>query len=509
MPPLLIGIDSGTTNTKAILFDLDGNVLDTFSEGYEFADAEPGHIEQRPDDWWRAAANGIRQLAATARGHGEIKALAFSTQGGTVLPVDAKYEPLANAITWLDKRGARQYERICRRAPSEFFAERAGVNLGAGGVLAKIAWWRDERPDVYEAAAAFAQVNDYLVHKLVGRAVSDPSNVVIAGLYNLREDDWDEEILALAGLSSDRVAPIVHSGAALGEMLPDRARELGLSPGVVVASGGHDQYCGALGCGVVEPGLCSVTVGTSGVVFAQTDRHVRHPDGTLHAFCHSLPRQWYVMGVMLSAGGSFEWLKGTLRAHKEVSFDELTELAEGAAPGSDGLIFLPYLSGERMPHNDPLARGGWIGLTRRHGLASMVRSVMEGITFGLYDLLSIIRRLGAPVDRIVASGGATESSLWLQMLADVLDAEIVTTTVTQGAAFGAAMLAGIGAGVFGSGRQAAEALIQVTGGCSPNREAQKEYQEAHAIYGDLYPRLRDSFRAMNDFSQRSAPEPSA
>ena len=238
-------------------------------------------------------------------------------------------------------------------------------------------------------------------------------------------------------------------------------------------------------------------------MFAQADRHVRHPDGLLHAFCHSVRDQWYLMGVMLSAGGSFQWLRDTLSAHGEISFDQLTGLAGDVSAGSDGLIFLPYLSGERMPYDDPLARGGWIGLTQRHSLSHMVRSVMEGITFGLCDLLQTIRSLGTEIQSIYASGGATKSQLWRQMLADVFDAEIVTTNATQGAAFGAAMLAGIGVGVFRDAAAAAEATIVMTGSTEPDQQTHSVYESAFDLYRSLYPQLKSSFQEMAAFSSKS------
>jgi len=216
MKPLLIGIDSGTTSTKAILFDTAGRVLAEFSEGYEFADSEPGHIEQNAEDWWRAAANGIRHLAAAAKGKGQVRALALSTQGATVVPVEEEYRPLANAVTWLDKRAREQVERISAGLLPGFVVERTGMDLGAWGVLGKMAWWRDERPELFASAAAFAQVNDFLMHRLTGVNASDPSNAAIAGLYNLRTGGWAEDLLALADVSSARLAPLVRSGAPVG-----------------------------------------------------------------------------------------------------------------------------------------------------------------------------------------------------------------------------------------------------------------------------------------------------
>jgi xylulokinase len=268
-----------------------------------------------------------------------------------------------------------------------------------------------------------------------------------------------------------------------------------------VVAGAGDQPAQALGNGIVTPGKCSVTIGTSGVVFAQGKRYIPHPTGLLHSFCHAVRDQWYLMGVMLSAGGSFQWLRNTLRSIGTLDYDSLTGYAGEAPPGSEGLIFLPYLTGERVPHDDPRARGAWIGLNNRHSIEHLVRSVLEGITFGLYDSLNLIQELGLPVDTIYASGGAVRSRLWLQMLADVFRKEIQVTGVSEGAAYGAAMLAGIGTGEFSDAVEAASALVKITGSYHPGKQESSVYAEYYEQYRNLYPLLNETFSTLTGMTK--------
>jgi xylulokinase len=301
--------------------------------------------------------------------------------------------------------------------------------------------------------------------------------------------------------------PCTESDAVRGEVTGGAAAECGLRVGTPVVAGAGDQPAQALGSGIVRPGMCSVTIGTSGVLFAQGDRHLDHPSGLLHSFCHGVRGAWYLMGVMLSAGGSFQWLRNTLRALGPLSYERMNELAAAAPPGCEGLVFLPYLTGERCPHDDPHARGGWIGLNCRHGAPHLVRSVMEGITFGLCDSLQLMKDLGMSVRRIHASGGAAHNPLWLQMLADVFQVEIVTTNVAEGAAYGAAMLAGIGTGLFTDAAEAADALIRAGGATQPADAPRQAYEDAYGVFRSLYPALKPSFHALTNLARSGMPAP--
>jgi xylulokinase len=422
---------------------------------------------------------------------------------GLVL-LDKDRHSLRPCIMWNDQRSVQEAEDLTAKIGLETILAETSNPVFASFVAPKLEWVRRHEPEIYANIRHVLLPKDFISFMLTGNVVTEVSDASGTCLLNMERREWSETMVSKLGIPREWLPRCVESDDKVGEVTADAAVATGLSIGTAVVGGAGDQPAQSLGCGIVKPGLCSVTVGTSGVVFAQTDHHIRHPEGLLHAFCHSVRDQWYVMGVMLSAGGSFQWLKDTLSAHGEISFDQLTGLAGDVSPGSDGLVFLPYLSGERMPYDDPLARGGWIGLTQRHTLPHMVRAVMEGITFGLYDLLQIIRDLGMEIQTIYASGGATESELWRQMLADIFAAEIVTTNATQGAAFGAAMLAGIGTGVFKDATEAAEATIVVTGSTTPNQRDHAVYRSPFELYRSLYPQLKGSFRTMAEFSGKTA-----
>lgn len=501
----LLGIDIGTTGAKVILLEENGSISANVTEEYETSTPGPLWSEQQPADWWDAGCAGVkRALDASGTNNSQIKGVGVSGQMVGLVLLDRDGNALRPCIMWNDQRSVDEAEDLTAQIGLETILAETSNPLFASFVAPKLEWVRRHEPEVYAQVRHVLLPKDYITYMLTGNVATEVSDASGTCLLNMERRAWSDVMVSALDMPREWLPPCVESDEVVGEVSSEAAAATGLLQGTPVVGGAGDQPAQSLGCGIVEPGLCSVTVGTSGVVFAQADRHIRHPDGLLHAFCHSVRHQWYVMGVMLSAGGSFQWLRDTLSAHGQISFDQLTGLADHVSTGSDGLIFLPYLSGERMPYDDPLARGGWIGLTQRHSLSHLVRAVMEGITFGLYDLLQIIRSLGMEIQRIYASGGASESRLWRQMLADVFDAQIVTTNATQGAAFGAAMLAGIGAGVFKNAAEAAAATIVVTGSTDPNPQSHKVYERAFEMYRSLYPQLKGSFQEMAEFSSSNA-----
>ena len=501
----LLGIDIGTTGAKVILLEEDGSIAANVTEEYETSAPDPLWSEQKPSDWWEASCAGVKKvLEASGKNNSDIKGVGVSGQMVGLVLLDCDGNSLRPCIMWNDQRSVNEAEDLTAQIGIETILAETSNPLFASFVAPKLEWVRRHEPDVYAEVRHILLPKDYITYMLTGNVATEVSDASGTCLLNMERRAWSDAMVNALGIPKEWLPHCVESDEVVGEVRSEAEAASGLLKGTLVVGGAGDQPAQSLGCGIVKPGLCSVTVGTSGVVFAQADRHIRHPEGLLHAFCHSVRDQWYVMGVMLSAGGSFQWLRDTLSARGQISFDQLTGLAQDVSPGSDGLIFLPYLSGERMPYDDPLARGGWIGLTQRHSRAHLVRAVMEGITFGLYDLLQIIRGLGMDIESIYASGGASESGLWRQMLADVFDAEIVTTNATQGAAFGAAMLAGIGAGVFKNADEAAEATIVITGSTDPNPQSHKVYERAFEMYRSLYPQLKRSFQEMAEFSNRKA-----
>jgi xylulokinase len=314
-------------------------------------------------------------------------------------------------------------------------------------------------------------------------------------LFDLKARDWSPEILEKLGIDPAWMPRTFEGPEFTGRLTPEAAALTGLTVGTPVAAGGGDQAAQAVGVGAVEPGIVGLTVGTSGVVFATTPSALIEPEGRLHAFCHAVPGMWHFMGVMLSAAGSLQWYRDTLAL--DLSFDDLLKEAESVPAGSEGLQFLPYLSGERTPHPDPLARAAFIGLTLRHGRGHMTRAVLEGVAFGLKDSFTLIQNAGlGEIKQVRASGGGTKGALWRQILASVLEAELVTVNTTEGAAYGAALLAGVGAGAWSDVRGACSAAVKITGSTSPDPAQVETYRKAYLLYRELYPALKPSFDKM-------------
>jgi xylulokinase len=336
---------------------------------------------------------------------------------------------------------------------------------------------------------------DYIRLKLTGEYAMDKADGAGTVLFDLESRDWSNEILDKLRIDSAWMPRTFEGPEFTGRVTPEAAAATGLQEGTPVAAGGGDQAAQAVGVGAVEPGLLGLTVGTSGVVFATTPSALIEPEGRLHAFCHAVPGMWHFMGVMLSAAGSLQWYRDTLAP--TVNFDDLLKEAEMIPAGCEGLQFLPYLSGERTPHPDPLARGAFIGLTIRHGRAHMTRAVLEGVSFGLKDSFTLIQNAGlGEIKQVRASGGGTKGALWRQILASALDAELVTVNTSEGAAFGAALLAGVGAGAWSDVPGACKAVIKITGSTNPDPAQSEAYQKAYSLYRELYPALKPSFDKM-------------
>jgi xylulokinase len=335
---------------------------------------------------------------------------------------------------------------------------------------------------------------DYIRYQLNGEFAMDRAGGSGTILFDLKERTWSDELLTALDIPAEWLPPTFEGPQITGQVTFQAASETGLIAGTPVVGGAGDQAAQAVGVGAVEPGIIALTLGTSGVVFAPTESALIEPQGRLHAFCHAIPDRWHLMGVMLSAAGSLQWHRDTIAP--DLSFDELVDEALEISPGSEGLLFLPYLTGERTPYPDPLARGAWIGLTIRHRRAHLTRAVLEGVAFGLKDSFRLIQEAGLGiVDQVRVSGGGAKSQLWKQILADVLDVDLVTVNTTEGAAFGAALLAGVGAGMFASVPEACENTIQFTGSTSPS-SAVSAYQDYYPQYRALYPALADQFVAI-------------
>lgn len=493
----LLGIDVGTSGVKVILLGEKGEIVANLTEEYPSFSPRPQWSEQHPEDWWQATCRAVHKaLSQSGFKPSEVSGIGLSGQMVGLVALDERGNVVRPCIMWNDQRSAVETEELTEQIGLQTVLRETSNPLFATFVAPKLVWMRHNERDKYEQIRHIFMPKDYIVYRLTGHIGTEVSDASGTCLLNVRERRWSRVMMQVMEIPAEWLPPCTESDEIAGRVTSQAAEESGLSEGTPVVAGAGDQPAQALGSGIVRPGLCSVTIGTSGVVFAQGDRHIEHPEGLLHSFCHSVHGKWYLMGVMLSAGGSFQWLRDLFESLAPISYEDMTEQAAGAPPGCEGLVFLPYLTGERCPYDDPYARGGFIGLTPRHDVPHLIRAVMEGITFGLCDSVRLMRDLGMEINRIFASGGAVRSALWRQMLADVFDTEIVSTNVAEGAAYGAAMLAGIGTRQYADAIEAAEDLIRATDIAEPNPDIRKIYEDTYGTYRSLYPKLRGSFRIL-------------
>ncbi len=491
-----LGIDTSTTSSKALLIDESGAVVAVASSPHTLQTPRPLWSEQNPLEWWGAVSASIQSVLEKAGVGGEaVSAIGLTGQMHGLVLLDETGNVLRPAILWNDQRTQSQCDEIHARIGKEKFIQITGNVALTGFTAPKILWVAQHEPEVYAQAKHVLLPKDYIRYKLTGEYAMDKADGAGTVLFDLRVRDWSDEVLAALDIPREWMPPTFEGCQFTGRVSLEAAALTGLKAGTPVAAGGGDQAAQAVGVGAVEPGIVGLTVGTSGVIFATTPSALIEPEGRLHAFCHAVPGMWHFMGVMLSAAGSLQWYRDTLAPG--FSFDELLKEAETVPAGSEGLQFLPYLSGERTPYPDPLARGAFIGLTLRHGRGHMTRAVLEGVAFGLKDSFTLIQQAGlGTITQVRASGGGTKGALWRQILASVLEAELVTVNTAEGAAFGAALLAGVGFGAWADVPTACRAAVKITGSTQPEASQIQAYRQAYALYGELYPALKASFGKM-------------
>lgn len=491
-----LGIDTSTTSSKALLIDEQGNVITVASNPHTLQTPKPLWSEQDPREWWEAVAASIKSVLEKAGISGEqVGAVGLTGQMHGLVLLDDAGNVLRPAILWNDQRTQSQCDEIHDIIEKEKFIRITGNVALTGFTAPKILWVKENEPEVFAKAKHVLLPKDYVRLKLTGTYAMDKADGAGTVLFDLNARDWSDEVLSALDIPRAWMPKTFEGTEFTGYVTEEAAALTGLKVGTPVAAGGGDQAAGAVGVGAVEPGIVGLTVGTSGVMFATTPSALIEPEGRLHAFCHAVPGMWHFMGVMLSAAGSLQWYRDTLAPN--VSFDDLLKEAEAIPAGSEGLQFLPYLSGERTPHPDPLARGAFIGLTLRHSRAHMTRAVLEGVAFGLKDSFTLIQNAGlGKITQVRASGGGTKGALWRQILASVLEAELVTVNTTEGGAYGAALLAGVGAGQWSDVASACKACIRITGSTLPVEKEAEVYRKSYAIYQELYPALRSSFEKM-------------
>lgn len=494
----LLGIDLSTTGAKALLIDDEGRVVSSATTPLSLSTPHSLWSEQNPEDWWIATSTSIASALTSAQVSSQsIAAIGLTGQMHGLVLLDQEGAVLRPAILWNDQRCGVECDEIRARVGREKLLRITGNDALTGFTAPKILWVEKHEPEVHRRIRHILLPKDYIRYKLTGALAMDKADGSGTMLFDLGQRNWSTEIVETLNISPDWLPRTYEGHETTGEVTREAAELTGLSAGTPVVAGGGDQSAQAVGVGVVRPGTIAVTLGTSGVVFAATEAPLIEPQGRLHAFCHAIAGRWHLMGVMLSAAGSLQWYRDKFACDRD--FEELVNEASQVPPGSDGLIFLPYLTGERTPHPDPFARGGWIGLTARHGPAHLTRSILEGVAFGIKDMFDLMREAGlGSIDQVRVSGGGAKSRLWRQILADVLATELVTVNTTEGAAYGAALLAGIGAGVWPDVDTACAQTIRVTDRVSPNPETVETYQSLHNEYQRLYPALKQTFHALSN-----------
>jgi xylulokinase len=499
----LLGIDIGTSGTKTLLCDEDGTVLATAMAEHSISSPKPGWSEQNPSEWWQAACTATKAVLKKARVKPtDIGGIGLSGQmHGSVFLGDGP-TALRPALLWNDQRTAKQCQEIEQKAGGrEKLIELVANPALTGFTAPKILWVRENEPKVYAKTKHILLPKDYVRYRMTGEYATEVSDASGTLLLNVAARMWSDELLGLLQIDKALLPRLHESQEITGLLHEQAAAEMGLKPDIPVVGGGGDQAAGAVGNGIVRSGIVSAALGTSGVIFAHSDKPARDPLGRVHTMCHAIPEKWCIFGCMLSAGGAFQWFRNMLgqaevtiaRKRKIDPYELLVAEATAAPVGCEGTFFLPYLTGERCPHPDPSARGGWIGVTSRTTRPMLIRSLLEGVTFGMRDALEIMKSMGVAITQVRASGGGARSDFWRQLQADIYKQPIVLTNATEGPAYGVALLAGVGTGVWNNVEQACAACIRQTAKVSPRKKIAEQYDRHYSIYDKLYGDLKSRF----------------
>jgi xylulokinase len=506
-----IGLDVGTTGSKAVLINEQGKILATHISEYPMLTPKPLWTEQNPEDWWRASCQSFRGVMHKAKVEAKnIKGIGLTGQMHGLVLLDKEGKVLRPCIMWNDQRTSAQCVSITEKIGFDKLMAITGNPVLPGFTAPKIQWVRENEPKIFKQVKHVLLPKDYIKYRLTDVWNSDVSDAAGTSLLDVGQRRWSEEITKALDIPMEWLPAVTESASVFGQVTASAAKETGLLAGIPVVAGAGDQAAGAVGSGTVQSGVISVCLGTSGVVFAHTDRLTIEPQGRLHAFCHAVPGNWHLMGVTLSAGGSFRWYRDTFadtekeqanRLNKDV-YDIITAGAAQIRAGAEGLLFLPYLTGERTPYPDPNARGIFYGITVRHGKNYFARAVLEGVAFSLLDCLQLIKNLGTPIREIRIIGGGTRSVLWRQIIADIFNQELLTLTVSEGAPFGAALLAAVGTGSYKNVAAACGNTIQIETRTKPVHENIELYGEAYALYRQMYGILKETYSQTAQFVRK-------
>jgi xylulokinase len=480
--PILIGLDIGTSGAKAAAVEDSGKLLAWAGQEYSIHTPRAGWAEQDPADWLAAICCCIRDVLRAAGGDpGNVAGIGLAGQMHSLVCLDARGEVLRPAILWADQRSAAQVRALEASIGRDNLAAWTGNPLAAGFMLASWRWLVENEPDTADATRWLMLPKDYIRYRLTGKIGSEPSDASSTGLFDPHRRCWSEPMLKEAGLTNERLPQIFPSAGAAGGLLTEFARACGLTAGVPVIYGASDVSAQALAQGILEPGTVSCTIGTGGQIFAPLLEPRHDPNLRMHLFCHCLPDTWHQEAAILSAGLSLRWLRDQVFSGS--TYDALADAASRVGAGLDGLFFLPFLAGERTPYMNPALRAGFTGLTLRHGQPHMVRAVMEGVVFALRQGLELMQSLGTPVERLVATGGATRHPLWLKLQADIFNRPVYISQAEEATARGAAVLAGLGSGIFSDAREAVQtAFEEAQPAAAPDAAQAMRYASAYEEY---------------------------
>ncbi len=498
-----LGVDVGTSGTKVLVMDVRAKVLATASAVYGVSSPKPGWSEQNPEDWWVATVKATRAAIKKAGIPGRaVAGIGLSGQMHGLVITDDQGQPLRPSLIWNDQRTARQAEEIESKVGGrKKLIDLVGNAAMTSFTLTKLLWVRQQEPRIYDKIRHMLLPKDYVRLKLTGEYVGEVSDMSGTLMLDQKTRDWSKSILSTFEIDPKILPPVVESHEVTGRLTPIAARRLGLSTDTVVVGGGGDQPAGAVGNGVVREGLTSATMGTSGVVYTHSREYRTDPASRVNTFCSCVAGQWCMFGCVMAAGGSYQWLRNTLcdaevaaaKAKNQDPYELMTASAAKAKPGCEGLFWLPYLTGERTPHADPLARAGWVGITARTGRDELIRSVVEGATFAMGDVVNLLLDRGVKISEIRLSGGGARSKFWRQLQADIYGKTCTTINSEQGGAYGVALLAAVGAGEYKNIQQACQSAIKITRTIKPDPKTRQLYKKLHEQYDRLYPALKQEF----------------
>lgn len=507
----LLGIDIGTSGTKTVLFSETGTAIASATYEYSILSPKPGWAEQDPATWWRACLATLREvMAKSGVDPSDIKGIGLSGQMHGLVMLDSSGQVLRDSIIWCDQRTARECEQIESAVGRERLIAITANPALTGFTASKILWVRNNQPEIYEKCAKIMLPKDYIRYMLTGEFATEVSDASGMQLLDVPNRCWSDEVLQKLQIDRSLLCPVYESAQVSGKISNSASQLIGLAIGTPVVGGAGDQAAGAVGNGIVRNGIVSSTIGTSGVVFAHTNKVTIDPHGRVHTFCHAVPNAWHVMGVTQGAGLSLKWFRDNFCENEidvagRMGVDPYVLLDFEAAKilaGCEGLMYLPYMMGERSPHLDPSAKAVFFGLSPRHNKSSMLRAVMEGVTYSLRDCIQIIEGMGIAVSEVRASGGGAKSTLWKQMQADIFNTPMVCVAAAEGPALGVALLAGTGVGIWSSVSEACEAAVMRESVLNPIPDNVDVYNRFYRIYRDLYPALKSQYKALSQILER-------